>query len=132
MKFLCIVYAFGEGSALSAAEEVAIKDGCIEQDRQLFDSGKLAMASPLQGPEASVTVRYRNGSATRTDGPYAETKEWIAGFMVIDAADIEEAITIATEGPLEGFADMEIRPLLDERHSRTGMDRSFFFNRSQS
>lgn len=130
MKFLCIVYAGTQGPALSPAEEIAIKDACIEQDRELFDAGKLYLASPLQGPETGVTVRYRNGTGTRTDGPYAETKEWIAGFMVIDAADIEEAISIATDGPLDGLADMEIRPLLDERHSRTGMDRSFLFRRA--
>ncbi|MNY74947.1 YCII-related domain protein [compost metagenome] len=78
-----------------------------------------------------MTLRYSNGVPSRTDGPYAETKEWIAGFMVIEAKDIEEAVAIASEGPLEGMADLEIRPLLDERHSRTGMDRSFFFERGR-
>jgi hypothetical protein len=110
-----------------AAEETAIKDGCIEQDLALFAAGKLVMASPLQGPETAVSLRYGTGRVSRTDGPYAETKEFIAGFMVIDAADIEEAVAIASEGPLEGMADLEIRPLLDERHSVTGQDRSVFF-----
>ena len=87
------------------------------------------LASPLQGPETATALRYRNGKTLRTDGPYLETKEWIAGFMVIDAADLDEAVAIATEGDLEGFLDMEIRPLLDERHSRTGLDRSAFFER---
>lgn len=127
MKYLCIVYAGGGDTAPDPLDEVAIKDACIEQDQQLFMSGQLLMASPLQGPDTSVAVRYRGGRALRTDGPYAETKEWIAGFMVIDADDIDQAVSIATEGPLEGFADMEIRPLLDEQHSTTGLDRSFLF-----
>lgn len=129
MKYLCIVYAGSADDVPDAQEETAIKDGCIEQDHALFQAGKLVLASPLQGPETAVSLRYRNGVASRTDGPYAETKEWIAGFMVIEAADMAEAIAIASQGPLEGLADFEIRPLLDERHSRTGMDRSFFFER---
>ncbi|WP_332700629.1 YciI family protein [Devosia sp.] len=131
MKYLCIVYAGSGPNTLSATEQTAIKDGCIEQDHALFQAGKLVLASPLQGPEAAVSLHYRNGVASRTDGPYAETKEWIAGFMVIEAADIEEALAFASEGPLEGLVDLEIRPLLEEQHSRTGMDRSIFFERGR-
>ena len=127
MKYLCIIYAREAGEPLSAADEIAIKDACIEQDQQLFENGQLVLASPLQPPETSVVVRYRDGQVVHSDGPFAETKEWIAGFMVIDALDMAEAIKLATEGPLEGLVDMEIRPLLKEKHSRTGMDRSFFF-----
>ena len=129
MKYLCIVYASGEPHDLGSAEQTAITDGFLEQDHALFEAGKLIVASPLQPPQTGVAVRYRNGKMIRTDGPYLETKEWIAGFMVIEAADMEEAIAIATEGPLEGMLDMEIRPLLDEQHSRTGQDRSLFFRR---
>lgn len=129
MQYLCLVYASGGPDTLTEAQGNAIKDGCIEQDLALHAAGKLVVASPLQGPETAVSLRYRNGVASRTDGPYAETKEFIAGFMVIEAADIEEAIAIASQGPLEGLADLEIRPLLDEKHSRTGQDRSVFFAR---
>ena len=131
MKYLCIVYANGEPQPIGGADETAMKDSFIEQDHALFQAGKLILASPLQGPETSVVVRYREGKAIRTDGPYLETKEWIAGFLVIEAADMAEAVAIATEGPFEGFADLEIRPLLDEKHSRTGLDRSAFFIRPQ-
>lgn len=131
MKYLCIVYAGSGAGPLSADEQTALKDGCIEQDHALFQAGKLVLASPLQGPETAVSLRYRDGVASRTDGPYVETKEWIAGFMVIEAADIEAALAIVSAGPLEGLVDLEIRPLLEERHSRSGMDRSFFFARGQ-
>ena len=89
------------------------------------------MASPLQGPETGVHLRYANGRTTRVDGPYAETKEVVAGFMVIEAADLDEAVSVAAPGPLEGLVNLEIRPLLDERHSRTGQDRSAFFARAK-
>jgi hypothetical protein len=129
MKYLCIIYAGNGSDAPSEAEAMVIKDSCIEMDHALFAAGKLMVASPLQGPETAVSMRYRNGVGVRSDGPYAETKEWIAGFMVIEAADIEEAIALAGEGPLEGLADFELRPLLDESHSKTGQDRSAFFRR---
>lgn len=124
MKYLCIVYA-GTGPD-DPAEEIALKDACIEDDNALFQAGKLIMASPLQGPETAVTLR----ASGRTDGPYAETKEVVAGFMVIEAPDMEGAIAIVAPGPLDGFASFEIRPILDERHSRTGQDRSALFKRA--
>nr|WP_295889802.1 YciI family protein [uncultured Devosia sp.] len=129
MKYLCIVYAGAGPHTLSEAESVAIKDACIEGDNTLFEAGKLYMASPLQGPEAGVHLRQVNGRTTRIDGPYAETKELVAGFMVIEAANMDEAIAVAAPGPLEGLVSLEIRPLLDESHSVTGQDRSAFFAR---
>ncbi|MGV8856472.1 MAG: YciI family protein [Devosia sp.] len=129
MKYLCVIYA-GHGPAVSdAAENSAIKDACIEEDLALFAAGRLVLASPLQGPQTAVSMRYRNGRAIRSDGPYAETKEWIAGFMVIEAADVEEAVAMLADGALAGLADFEVRPLLDETHSKTGQDRSALFRR---
>lgn len=127
MKYLCIVYAGTGPDTMSPAEETAIKDMCIEEDNALFKAGKLIMASPLQGPGNAVNLR----ASGRTDGPYAETKEFVAGFMVIEAADMEEAVAIVAPGPLEGFASFEIRPLLEEKHSKTGQDRSAFFARGK-
>ena len=129
MKYLCIVYAGSGPNTLTEAEETAIKDACIEEDHTLFASGKLIAASPLQGPEAGTHLRNIDGRTTRIDGPYAETKELVAGFMLIEAADMDEAIAIAAPGPLEGLVSIEIRPLLEERHSKTGQDRSAFFVR---
>ena len=129
MKYLCIVYAGTGSDTLSDAEATAIKDACIEGDNALFAAGKLYMASPLEGPETGVHLRNVNGKTSRIDGPYAETKELVAGFMVIEAADMEEAIAVAAPGPLEGLVSLEIRPLRDESHSVTGQDRSAFFVR---
>ena len=127
MQYLCIVYAGTGSDTLTPAEHIAIKDACIEEDHALFAAGKLIAASPLQGPETAVVIR----PSGRTDGPYAETKEFVAGFMLIEAADMEEAVAIAAPGPLEGLVSLEIRPLLDEQHSKTGLDRSAFFARAR-
>ena len=129
MLYLCIVYAEDGPNTLSPSDEVTIKDAFIEQDNKLFREGKVIMASPLQGRETAANIRYPGGVRTRTDGPYAETKEYIAGFLVISAASLDDAVDTAVEGPFEGFANFEIRPLLDEKHSQTGQDRSFFFVR---
>lgn len=127
MLYLCIVYAQEGSDTFVEAEPNAIKDAFIEQDHKLFLEGKVIMASPLQGRETAANIRYPNGVRTRTDGPYAETKEYVAGFLVISAESMDQAIATAVEGPFEGFASFEIRPLLDEKHSQTGQDRSFFF-----
>ena len=127
MNYLCIVYAQDVPGAPLPVDENAIKDAYIEQDHKLFLEGKVLLASPLQAPQTAVSIRYPNGVRTRTDGPYAETKEYVAGFLVISADSLDEAVAIAVEGPYEGFANFEIRPLLDEKHSKTGQDRSFFF-----
>ena len=129
MNYLCIVYAQDVPGTPGQVDENAIKDAFIEQDHKLFLEGKVLMASPLQGPRTATSIRYPNGVRSRTDGPYAETKEYVAGFLVISAANMDEAVATACEGPFEGFASFEIRPLLDEKHSKTGQDRSFFFQR---
>ena len=129
MNYLCIVYGEDGPNTMTPAEETALKDGLIEEDHAQFLAGNVLMASPLQGRETAVSIRYPNGVRTITDGPFAETKEYVAGFIVISANNMDEAIKIAVEGEFEGFGNFEIRPLLDEKHSKTGQDRSFFFKR---
>ena len=69
------------------------------------------LGSPLAAPADAVTVRTRGGETILTDGPYAETKEWIAGFDLIEAASIEEATQIAARHPVAHFGMVEVRPL---------------------
>ncbi|MEO7223510.1 MAG: YciI family protein [Devosia sp.] len=129
MHYLCLVYAQDAAAGSTQVPEDTIKDHFIEMDHKLFLEGKVILASPLQGPQTAVSIRYSNGKRSRTDGPFVETKEHIAGFLVISADSLDEAVAIASEGDLANFANYEIRPLLDEKHSRTGQDRSFFFRR---
>jgi|SRR5580692_3480001 hypothetical protein len=69
------------------------------------------IGSRLAEPNAAVTIRRRDGELLRTDGPYAETKEWIAGFDLIECENIEEAVEIAASHPVADFGVIEIRPL---------------------
>jgi hypothetical protein len=129
MHFLCLVYAQDAAAGSPQVPENTIKDHFIEMDHKLFLEGKVVLASPLQAPENAVSISHVNGKRSRTDGPFIETKEFVAGFLVISADSLDEAVAIASEGDLASFANYEIRPLLDEKHSRTGQDRSFFFKR---
>ena len=72
------------------------------------------IGSRLALPEQAVTIRRRDGELLRTDGPYAETKEWIAGFDLIECKDMDEAIEIASSHPVADFGQIEIRPLMPQ------------------
>jgi hypothetical protein len=65
----------------------------------------------LRPPEDGTIVRVRNGELLVTDGPFSETKEWIAGYDVLECADLDEAIAIAAKHPMARFGQIEIRPV---------------------
>ena len=104
MKYLCLVY-------LSAENWNACSDSaCAAYAGQLQDSGHLIDGKPLHPVHTATTVRVRNGQATITDGPFAETKEALAGFYLIDARDLNEAIQIAAKIPPAKYGSIEVRP----------------------
>jgi hypothetical protein len=72
--------------------------------------GSRILGNRLTGVDQAITVRKRNGKVLKTDGPFAETKEWIAGFDVIDCASIDEAVEVAAKHPMARFGKIEIRP----------------------
>ena len=123
-KFMCLVW-FDDTSFAGMTEDEgrALTDATIEEDRQLREEGRLLVAQPLQGPETSVNVTTRTGRMTRTDGPYGESKEWLGGFTLILAEDIEDAVRIAAMGEIPKRARIEIRPTLEQVHSITGEGR---------
>jgi hypothetical protein len=120
-KFMCLIW-FDDTSfaGLTEAESKALTDATIEEDRQLREEGRLIIGQPLQGPETSVNVTTRTGKITRTDGPYVESKEWLGGFTLILAEDMDDAIRIAAMGEIPKRARVEIRPTLEQTHSVTG------------
>ena len=105
MKYLCLVYLpKDKWSAIPDRECANCGDG-------LRRSGKLLAAEPLEPIETATSVRIRNGALTITDGPFAETKEQLAGFYLVDAADLDEAIQIASKIPPAREGSIEIRPV---------------------
>ena len=80
----------------------------------------MVLAQPLQPPETAVTIRVRNGTLSSSDGPFAETKEFLGGFFLIEARDLNEAIRLAEASPMARMGSIEIRPFLEQTHSVTG------------
>jgi len=117
MKYACLVYVDpAMMDALSKEEGIALTDAAMEHDQELRQRGHLIYAQALQSPETAVTVRIRNGKMSSTDGPFAETKEFLAGFLLIEARDLNEALQIASTAPMAQFT-IEVRPFLELVHS---------------
>jgi hypothetical protein len=112
MKYLCMVF-FDEKKldALSSTESQALDDESLAHDENLRKSGHLMAAQALQSVHAARTVRIRKGKVFVTDGPFAETKEQIGGFILIEARDLNEAIQIATKIPSMRLGGIEVRPI---------------------
>lgn len=116
MKYICLVYAEpGAVSGLPAAEKDALDRDSIAYDEELTRRGRYLAASALQGVATARTIRVRGGKALATDGPFAETKEVLCGFIFIEADDFEEAVRIAEGIPMARYGSIEVRPELDLR-----------------
>jgi hypothetical protein len=105
MKYLCLVY-------LDTANWNACNDQtCFDYGQELRDSQRLLAAEPLHPVATATTVRVRNGQVTLFDGPFAETKEQLAGFYLVDAQNLNEAIAIASGIPPARYGSIEVRPV---------------------
>ncbi|MGE0864057.1 MAG: YciI family protein [Vicinamibacterales bacterium] len=107
MKFACLVYL--ETDKLHAVPDRECMD-CGDAFRQ---SGVMLGGEALHPVTAAATVRVRNGKATITDGPFAETKEQLAGFYLLEAANLDEAIQLAAKIPPAREGSIEVRPVRD-------------------
>jgi hypothetical protein len=114
MKYLCLIYAEErEMYARPAAELEAIAGECVDFDARLKQHGQFVGCERLQPVRTAATVRLRDGKASVTDGPFAETKEQLAGFYLVDARDLNEAIRIASGIPPARLGCVEVRPVWD-------------------
>lgn len=107
MKYLCLVYA--EESKLAGFPD----QECVAHDAGLRESGHCLASEALQPVATATTVRVRNGALSVTDGPFAETKEQLAGFYLVEARDLNEAIRIASHIPPIRVGSIEVRPVRD-------------------
>ena len=107
MKYLCLVY--GEESKIGAMTD----DECMAYDETLRNRGLCLASEALQPVQTATTVRVRNGKVSISDGPFAETKEQLAGFYLVDARDLNDAIQIAAEIPPARVGSVEVRPIRD-------------------
>jgi len=112
MKYLCLVYM--EKDKLHTVPD----SECLACGNGFRESGLLVAAEALQPVETATTVRVRNGKVSVTDGPFAETKEQLGGYFLIEAADLNEALQVASRIPSARIGSVEVRPL-HESHQQT-------------
>ena len=105
MKYLCLVYLDEK-----RLDELPDED-CVEFDTAIRKSGHCITSEALQSVQTATTVRVRNGKTAVTDGPFAETKEQLAGFYMIEAKDLNEAIQVASRIPPARVGSIEVRPV---------------------
>jgi hypothetical protein len=105
MKYLCLVYLDEKRLPELPDEE------CVDFDTGIRGSGQCVVSEALESVQTATTVRMRNGKLSVTDGPFAETKEQLAGFYLIDARDLNEAIQVASRIPPARVGSIEVRPI---------------------
>lgn len=109
MKYLCLVYSNEE--ALHALPESPQDSECQAYAESVAASGRMLAAEALQPVATATTVRMRGGEMSITDGPFAETKEQLAGFYLVDADNLDQALEIAAGIPAARVGSVEVRPV---------------------
>jgi hypothetical protein len=116
MKYMCLIYddekMLGE---MSTSEATAFMDEYVAFTEQLHERGYHLASEELQPVHTATTVRVRNGELSTTDGPFAETKEQLGGFYLIEARDLNEAIQLAANIPSARVGSIEVRPVVDHQ-----------------
>jgi hypothetical protein len=118
MKFLFLIYHDEKTlDTLPDGEMQDLVDSALDYDEKIRQSGHYIVSNALQRARTARTVRVRGGKATTTDGPFAETKEQLGGFFLIEAKDIDEACEVAARFPPARIGTIEVRPVQELRHS---------------
>ncbi len=123
MKFLVLIYPDpAKLDAMPDSEFASTMRGCLAHADDLRARGKLLDTQMLQPPATAKTLRKRGGKVAVVDGPFAETKEVLGGFNVIEAESFEEALQIAARFPWTDIGSIEVRPILplEDMRARVG------------
>lgn len=111
MKYLCLIYLNErELDAMPAADMNALNAAHLDLNDELRATGHLIEAEALEPVRRTACLHVRNGRTTVTDGPFAESKEVVAGFYLIEARDIDEAVAVASRFPSAPLGRVEVRP----------------------
>jgi hypothetical protein len=108
---MLLIYAAEQ--ALNETERAGCYEESAQFARELAARGQFISANPLQPVATATSVRLRNGKPVVTDGPFAETREQLGGYFLVEAADLDEAIRIAERIPASRWGTVEIRPVLE-------------------
>jgi hypothetical protein len=114
MKFIVLIYTDAAMlDAMPAPQFDATMRQCLDHADELRQDGYLLDSQQLEAPSTAKTIRVRKGRQTVVDGPFTETKEMLAGFNLIEARDIDDAVQIASTFPWAGVGSIEVRPVRD-------------------
>ena len=111
MKYMLLIYL--DENALSEDERQKCYVESIELTHKLSSNGKYIGANPLHPTATATSVRVREGKRLVTDGPFAETREQLGGYFLVDAKDLDEAINIAERIPMARSGTVEVRPVVE-------------------
>ncbi|HET7614560.1 MAG TPA: YciI family protein [Gemmatimonadaceae bacterium] len=114
MKYMVLIY--NDGELLDAMPKETFNEemrGCLAKADALRSEGRLFDSQMLEGPQTARTLRTRKNKMTVTDGPFTETKEFLAGFNLIEADNIDDAVRIAAQFPWAKVGSIEVRPVRD-------------------
>ena len=113
MKYICLGYIEpGTFEGMTEDERQTTFDECFEHNDHLRANGHLVAEVPLQPPQTALTLYWKNGKVATTDGPYAETKEHMGGFWILEAANLDEALAWAKKAAIACDVPGEVRELL--------------------
>jgi hypothetical protein len=111
VKYMLLIY--GDEQALSESERQDCYKESTNLARQLHRNGQYVAANPLQPTGMATSVRVRDGKRLITDGPFAETREQLGGYFLIDAKNLDEALAIAAQIPMARKGTVEVRPVIE-------------------
>ena len=118
MKFLLMIYHDERVlEALPAQEMQALVDSALDYDEEIRRSGHYIVSNALQPARTARTLRVREGKVLVTDGPFAETREQLGGFFLVEARDLDEACEVASRFPPARLGIIEVRPVQELEHS---------------
>jgi hypothetical protein len=119
MKYLCLIFIDeSKYDAMPQNEQDALVAETLAYDETLKKSGHFIVSEALESVKTATTLRVRNGKLSSTDGPYAETKEQLGGFFLINAKDLDEAIQLASKIPCARDGSIELRPIMELKQQR--------------
>jgi hypothetical protein len=111
MQYMCLIYAPSDLN-LSPEEGEKLFSAYHAFTQEARASGVMVDGAPLQEPDTATTVRVREGKRVVTDGPFAETKEWLGGFYTFECASLDEALDWAAKIPGAAYGSIEVRPVM--------------------
>lgn len=113
MEYMLLIYGSeAEAKKMSQADGARIYQEYMTFTEDISKAGKMKAGAPLEPSNTATSVRVRNGKTSVTDGPFAETKEQLGGYYLVDAKDLDEAISIAARIPGAKGGTIEVRPVM--------------------